>query len=154
MSSTTRIGIAVFGVIGLALLVVSAVFAHSSWQQSEVLAAHAAWPHVNGSLVSVNADRDAKGEWFYRTETAWTLPDGRRFTHSGLSNHLVAVGDPVPLRYDPANPATAESPDAAADWMAAAVLAAMGGAFLGISVKELAKAWGQRGAGPEGSPTA
>lgn len=131
---TQRVGRTVFAVIGLAALGAGLAGRHA-WQRHGVLASHADWPTVDGVVASVAEARDGQGEPFYWTTTTWRGPDGVEHRSESVATTRPAVGAPVPLRYDPADPAVAEPIDTRETWFPTVILGALGIGFVGIAVR-------------------
>lgn len=130
-----RVGRVAFALIGLGLLAGAALAGWFAWQRHLELATHADWPRVDGVVASVGEARDGQGELFYWTTVSWSGPDGVEHEYQSAAGSAEQVGAIVPLRYDPANPAVAESPDARETWFPAMILGAMGSVFLGIAAR-------------------
>lgn len=137
MSRTTLIGVFVFTLSGLGCLFGSALTLSRGVQRHRELDLHRrAWPVVDGVIFTAEKAYTSAKESSYRIGTEWVLPDGRRFSKSEPSRSGgETVGDKVKLRYDPANPARAESVDADVNWFVPSILGVFGVVFCALSIK-------------------
>jgi len=133
----TLIGTLVFLVIGLGLLTGSLFAAQHARQDEATRAAHAAWPQADAMVVQMSQERDNRGEPLYRVVVAWSGPDGHKYQETTFpgTSYTYVVGQKIPARYDPVNPAILEREYTGGRWTLTAFLALMGSVFAGIAIR-------------------
>src|SRR5262245_23446081 len=89
------------------------------------------WTRTTGVVIRHDVTDDSESTT-YKAVASFTTPDGRQFEareETSSSNADYAIGQEVPVYYDPANPSTAIVDSAAATWLPL-VFAGIGGFVL------------------------